>query len=82
MTQLSVLSRAVKSFYENDRILSKLSNTVETEIANNSLVLNDLDLHPDEIPCLCRFLSGKEVCGSCNGMFAPPYSINTWLESN
>lgn len=74
MPQLSVLSRALRVCYENDRISSKLSANMETELALNSLVLNELELQPDEISCLCRFLTGKEVHERHIGYCKHPYS--------
>lgn len=61
MTQLSPLSHALQDHYKKDATEIKLSSNMESEILLNSLVLNGLQLGSAEIPCLIRFLSGKEV---------------------
>jgi hypothetical protein len=59
MSQLSRLSRALKKSYDSEK--GKISATLEREIELNSLVINDLEVHPDEVSSICRFLACKEV---------------------
>jgi hypothetical protein len=83
MTKLSQLSHALQDHYRRDPAEIRLSSNMESEIALNSLVLDSSQLRSAEIPCLTRFLSGKEVSAPsagtthCYFMISPYYGASS-----